>query len=59
MSDDFRKGLRNQGFALDFWGQEVRIILYNWRSFFFFFFCLSVLFLGPHSLHMEVPRLGV
>ena len=26
---------------------------------FCFFVCLSLLFLGPHLWHMEVPRLGV
>ena len=29
------------------------------RNSFFFFLSLSFVFLGPHPLHMEVPRLGV
>jgi len=28
-------------------------------SFLFFFFLLAFVFLGPHSRHMEIPRLGV
>ena len=29
------------------------------QFYFFFFWSLSSVFLGPHPLHMEVPRLGV
>ena len=34
----------------------LRSCVWKWSLFFFFFFFV---FLGPHLLHMEVPRLGV
>ena len=44
---------------LDALGVLCCIIFSLKKNFFFLFFLLSFVFLGPHLQHVEVPRLGV
>ena len=55
---------RNTNLVIQLWSPRSQLALNGPRLYLvcvynFFFFCLFLYFLGPHSRHMEVPRLGV